>query len=105
MPGDVPGRAAVADDTTHMPKADMVFIATPTGAWRRRRFKPAAGLKMGNFYCLLGQGFEMGSLKLMSEVIEEEHPGVPVVALSAFTPRRFRGQITAIVAACAQPDG
>jgi glycerol-3-phosphate dehydrogenase (NAD(P)+) len=107
LPGVMfPDGLRVVDDTTHMPKADMVFIATPTVGVRSAAAQTRSRLKDGAFIVCSAKGFEMGSLKLMSEVIEEEHPGVPVVALSgpSHAEEVSRGQITAIVAACAQPE-
>lgn len=96
----------VVDATTHMPQADIVLIATPTVGVRSAAAKTRGRLKPGAFIACSAKGFELETYKLMTEIIGEENPGVPVVALSgpSHAEEVSRGKVTAIVAACEHPE-
>ena len=106
MPGTTfPESLTVVDDVAHMPEADLVLIATPTVGVRGAAALARGNIKPGAFIVCSAKGFELGTLKMMTEVISEENPGVPVVAFSgpSHAEEVSKGQVTAIVAASKDP--
>jgi glycerol-3-phosphate dehydrogenase (NAD(P)+) len=81
--------------------ASLVCLATPSHLLRSIVRRGASHLARGAIVCVASKGIETGSLELMSDVVAEEAPGHPVVALSgpSFAAEVVAQQPTAIVAA------
>jgi glycerol-3-phosphate dehydrogenase (NAD(P)+) len=81
--------------------ATLVCLATPSHVLRHIVRAGAAHLAPGATVCVASKGIEADSLELMSEVVVEEAPGHPVVALSgpSFAAEVVARQPTAVVAA------
>ena len=91
---------------TALTGADVIIYAAPSHVLRP---VVAAGRGMVGAGAVLGvatKGIERDTLMLMTEVVENETPGFPVVALSgpSFAAEVAAGQPTAIVSACANPE-
>lgn len=82
---------------TEIPDAELTVLAIPS------KYMRSVCKKTGGAKCLLSvsKGIETGSLKRMSEVIQEEIPGVPVSVLSgpSHAEEVSRGFPTAVVTA------
>jgi glycerol-3-phosphate dehydrogenase (NAD(P)+) len=83
--------------------ASLICLAPPSHVLRSIVRAGAAHLARGVPICVASKGIEAGSLELMSDVVAEEAPGHPVVALSgpSFAAEVVAQQPTAIVAASA----
>lgn len=97
---------ATADMREAITGADVVIYAAPSHVLRQ---VVAAGRGMLSANAVLSvatKGIEHDTLMLMTEVVESEVPGFPVVALSgpSFAAEVAAGQPTAVVAACANLD-
>ena len=81
--------------------ARLICLATPSHVLRSIVRAGAAHLTRGVTLCVASKGIEADSLALMSDVVGEEAPGHPVVALSgpSFAAEVIAQQPTAIVAA------
>ena len=81
--------------------ASLVYLVTPSHVLRSIVRNGAAHLARGATICVASKGIEAGSLELMSEVVAEEAPGHPIVALSgpSFAAEVVAKQPTAVVAA------
>jgi len=81
--------------------ARLICLATPSHVLRSIVRAGAPHLSRGVTLCVASKGIEADSLELMSEVVTEEAPGHPVVALSgpSFAAEVIAQQPTAIVAA------
>jgi glycerol-3-phosphate dehydrogenase (NAD(P)+) len=81
--------------------ADLVCVATPSHLLRGILRAGVAHLAPTATICVASKGIETGTLALMSDVVMEEAPGRPVVALSgpSFAVEVVAQQPTAIVAA------
>ncbi|MFL5617849.1 MAG: NAD(P)H-dependent glycerol-3-phosphate dehydrogenase [Gemmatimonadaceae bacterium] len=81
--------------------ASLVYLVTPSHVLRSIVRAGAAHLARGVTLCVASKGIESDSLELMSDVVVEEAPGHPVVALSgpSFAAEVVAQQPTAVVAA------
>lgn len=81
--------------------ARLVILATPSQHLRGMARAGAASLLREAIVAVASKGIERGTLALMSDVVECEMPGRPVVALSgpSFATEVARRQPTAVVAA------
>lgn len=107
LPGaKFPESLFVVEDTEKIQDADIVLIATPTIGVRDAAAKTSGKMKQGSFIICSAKGFELNTLKMMTEVISEENPSVPVVAFSgpSHAEEVSKGQVTAIVAASDTPQ-
>ncbi len=91
--------------TTSLPEAvggaAMVCVATPSQHLRRVLASAAPMLSQRAIICVASKGIEQESLALMSDVVADEAPGSPIVAISgpSFAAEVVARQPTAIVAA------
>lgn len=97
---------ATDDMRSALTGADVVIYAAPSHVLRP---VVAAGRGMVSANAVIAvatKGIERETLMLMTEVVESEAPGFPVVALSgpSFAAEVAAGQPTAIVSACANLD-
>jgi glycerol-3-phosphate dehydrogenase (NAD(P)+) len=92
---------ATTDLAEALDGASLICLATPSHVLRSIVRAGAAHLARGVPICVASKGIEAGSLELMSDVVAEEAPGHPVVALSgpSFAAEVIAQQPTAIVAA------
>lgn len=99
----IPDEVGIVDDIDGIEEAEVVFFATPTVGIRTTAKMCAGRLKEGAVLCCVAKGLEPGSLLRLDEVIGEELPGHPVVALSgpSHAEELTRGVPTAVVAASA----
>ncbi len=99
-----PGLRATSDAVAAAAGADVVLAVAPSHVFRRviRQARPGIGPEA--LVVTATKGIEPDSLKLMSQVLDEELPSHPVVALSgpSFALEVFQGQPTAVVAAARQ---
>jgi glycerol-3-phosphate dehydrogenase (NAD(P)+) len=81
--------------------ASLVILATPSHLLRSIVRAGASHVVRGATICVASKGIEADSLELMSDVVAEEVPGRPVVALSgpSFAAEVVAQQPTAVVAA------
>jgi glycerol-3-phosphate dehydrogenase (NAD(P)+) len=96
-----PNLRATGDAVGAARGADVVLVVAPSHVFRGvvRQARPGVGAEA--LVVSATKGIEPDSLKLMSEVLEEELPAHPVTALSgpSFALEVFQGQPTAVVAA------
>lgn len=108
LPGFTLARSLMAttDHRTALEGAELVLYATPSQHLREIARAGAAHVSKGATLAVASKGIEQGSLALMSDVIEEEVPDCPVVAISgpSFAAEVAARQPTAIVAASASAD-
>jgi len=99
LPGGIKATSDIADACD----VDAVLIVTPAQFVRRTAEDMAAHLGANVPVAICAKGIEQGSLKLMSEVVEEALPGRPVAALSGPTfAKEVAGNLpTAVTLACA----
>jgi len=96
-----PTLAATTDQGDALDDADLVVYATPSQHLRRVARNGVAHVRRGSVLAVASKGIEQSTLALMSDVIAEEAPGRPVVAISgpSFAAEVAARQPTAIVAA------
>lgn len=96
-----PALRATFDRETAVTAAEFVIYATPSHVLRDVASSSRAWLAPGATLVVATKGIERGRLALMTDVIREEFPGHPVVALSgpSFAAEVAARQPTAIVAA------
>ncbi|HEU4720610.1 MAG TPA: NAD(P)H-dependent glycerol-3-phosphate dehydrogenase [Gemmatimonadaceae bacterium] len=96
-----PAVRATTDLADALDGASLVCLATPSHVLRSIVRRGVAHLARGATICVASKGIEVGSLELMSDVVAEEAPGHPIVALSgpSFAAEVVAQQPTAIVAA------
>ncbi|MCM1022525.1 MAG: NAD(P)H-dependent glycerol-3-phosphate dehydrogenase [Prevotella sp.] len=84
LPGvKVSSEIVLTDDISSAGDAEIVIFGIPTRKLREVAKKAAPCLKSGTVVVNTGKGLEDGTLKRMSEVLEEELPsGQPIVVLS-----------------------
>jgi glycerol-3-phosphate dehydrogenase (NAD(P)+) len=84
--------------------AALVVYAVPSAHLRTIARSAAAHVKGNAIVAVATKGIEEGSLVLMTDVVSEEHPRLPVVAVSgpSFAAEVVAGQPTAVVAASEQ---
>ena len=94
---------ATDDAVAAVRDADLVILAAPSAFLRRVTQQLPSALRAGVPVGVATKGIEEGSLALMGDVVEQELPGHPVVALSgpSFALEVARRQPTAIVSASA----
>ena len=92
---------ATTDIDEALDDASLVFLVTPSHVLRSIVRAGAPHLARRATICVASKGIEADSLELMSDVVIEEAPGHPVVALSgpSFAAEVVARQPTAIVAA------
>jgi glycerol-3-phosphate dehydrogenase (NAD(P)+) len=92
---------ATTDLSAALAGADLVCVATPSHLVRTILRRGIAKLDPSATVCVASKGIEADTLALMSDVVAEEAPGRPVVALSgpSFAAEVAAQQPTAIVAA------
>ncbi len=78
----IPSDIEIVDDTQLIGDCDVVLIATPTFGVRGVAASCKGKLRPDAVLACVSKGMELSSLKRMSEIISEELPGFPVVALS-----------------------
>ena len=85
--------------------ADLVAYVTPSHVLRTVLRQQPAAVPAGATLVVATKGIERGSLALMTDVVADELPGRPVVALSgpSFATEVIAGQPTAVVAASSDP--
>jgi glycerol-3-phosphate dehydrogenase (NAD(P)+) len=96
-----PGVSATTDLGEAMDGASLVCLATPSHLLRSILRAGLPHLARSATVCVASKGIETDTLALMSDVIVEEAPGRPVVALSgpSFAAEVVAQQPTAVVAA------
>jgi glycerol-3-phosphate dehydrogenase (NAD(P)+) len=96
-----PAVRATTDLAEALEGAGLVCLATPSHVLRSIVRRGVAHFARGAIVCVASKGIETGSLELMGDVVAEEAPGHPVVALSgpSFAAEVVAQQPTAIVAA------
>ena len=92
---------ATADAAEAVVGADLVVLAPPSHAFRPVFATVAPALRSGSVVVSATKGFEPGSLKLLSDVVEELAPAASIVILSgpSFADEVYARQPTAVVAA------
>ncbi|MEO6526031.1 MAG: NAD(P)H-dependent glycerol-3-phosphate dehydrogenase [Gemmatimonadaceae bacterium] len=92
---------ATTDLAEALEGASLVCVATPSHLLRGILRQGVESLEASATVCVASKGIETGTLVLMSDVVEQEAPGRPVVALSgpSFAAEVVARQPTAIVAA------
>jgi glycerol-3-phosphate dehydrogenase (NAD(P)+) len=100
-----PEIAATSDLAAALHGADVVLLAVPAQHLRAVSAQMRAHLAKGMPLVICAKGVELGSGKLMSEVIAETCPGAPIAVLSGPT---FAGEVasglpTAVTLAAADP--
>lgn len=92
---------ATSDFADALDGSTLVCVATPSQHLRAILRRGAAALLPDAIVCVASKGIERDTLALMSDVVAEEAPGRPVVALSgpSFAAEVVARQPTAIVAA------
>jgi len=100
-----PGIVAHAGLGTACARADMVLFATPSHVLRGIAGSALPAIERDATIVVATKGIERESLAVMSDVLAEQLPGHPVVALSgpSFAAEVVARQPTAVVAACATP--
>jgi glycerol-3-phosphate dehydrogenase (NAD(P)+) len=95
---------ATSDMAAALRGADVVVYAAPSQVLRPVVVSGSGLLKAGAVVGVATKGIERDTLMLMTELVESEAPGYPVVALSgpSFAMEVATGQPTAIVSACAE---
>lgn len=98
-----PGLAATADMSAALHGARLVVYAAPSHVLRGVVASGAAALPPDAVLSVATKGIERETLALMTEVVQQEAPTHPVVAISgpSFAAEVAQGQPTAVVAACA----
>jgi glycerol-3-phosphate dehydrogenase (NAD(P)+) len=98
-----PSLLATDDLATATAGAELVLFASPSHALRRVARDAAAGITAGTPLVVATKGIEADRLALMTDVVAEEIPAHPVVALSgpSFALEVAQHLPTALVAACA----
>ena len=93
---------ATTDMTTALSGADVVVYAAPSQVLRPVVASGKQLLREHAVVAVATKGIERDTLMLMTELVESEAPGFPVVALSgpSFAMEVATGQPTAIVSAC-----
>ena len=96
-----PTLEAFTDERTALEGAELVVYATPSQHLRRIAREGVPSLPQDAVLAVASKGIEQSTLALMSDVIAEEAPGRPVVAISgpSFAAEVAARQPTAIVAA------
>jgi glycerol-3-phosphate dehydrogenase (NAD(P)+) len=96
-----PALRATGDFADALDGATLVCVATPSQHLRAILSRGAPSLPRRATVCVASKGIERDTLALMSDVVAEEVPGRPVVALSgpSFAAEVMARQPTAIVAA------
>ena len=92
-------------DPSEAADADLVLFAVPAQFLRRAARNTASAWRPGTAAVICSKGIEHETCALMSEVIAECLPGVPVAVLSgpSFAAEVAREQPTAVTLACADP--
>ena len=98
-----PSLSATDDLAAATAGAELVLFASPSHALRRVARDAAAGITTGTPLVVATKGIEADRLALMTDVVAEEIPAHPVVALSgpSFALEVAQHLPTALVAACA----
>lgn len=98
-----PALSATDDLAAATAGAELVLFASPSHALRRVARDAAAGITTGTPLVVATKGIEADRLALMTDVVAEEIPAHPVVALSgpSFALEVAQHLPTALVAACA----
>ena len=96
-----PSVHATTDLAEALDGVSLIILATPSHVLRSIVRAGVAHISRGATICVASKGIEAQSLELMSEVVAEEAPGRPVVALSgpSFAAEVVAQQPTAVVAA------
>ncbi len=99
----IPDSVEIVDDLSAIGSAELVIIATSSVGVRQTAASLRGLIGEDVVIACVAKGFEEGSLKRLSEVIAEENPGNPVLALSgpSHAEEVARGVPTALVAASA----
>lgn len=98
----LPGGIKATSDIAEACDVDAVLIVTPAQFVRATAESMAAHLGDHVPVAICAKGIEQGSLKLMSEIIEDALPGRPIAALSGptFAKEVASGLPTAVTLAC-----
>lgn len=97
-----PSLVATDDAAEALADAALVVYAAPSHVLRRVVADGAKSVPMTAVLAVATKGIERDTLALMTDVVEAEAPGRPVVAVSgpSFAAEVAAGQPTAVVAAC-----
>jgi glycerol-3-phosphate dehydrogenase (NAD(P)+) len=97
----IPESVDIVDDMARISDAELVLVATPSVGVRQTVSAVRGLVRPGVPIASVSKGFEPGSLKRLSQVIAEENPVSPVLALSgpSHAEEVARGVPTALVAA------
>lgn len=97
-----PSLVATDDAADALADAALVVYAAPSHVLRRVVADGAKSVPMTAVLAVATKGIERDTLALMTDVVEAEAPGRPVVAVSgpSFAAEVAAGQPTAVVAAC-----
>lgn len=97
---------ATSDMRVALNGASIVIYAAPSHVLRGVVASGREMIQKGAVLAVATKGIERESLALMTEVVEREAPGHPVVALSgpSFAAEVAAGQPTAVVSACTDAD-
>lgn len=101
-----PSVAATADQAEALAGAELILYVTPSHHLRRIARGGAGAVRRDAILAVASKGIERDTLALMSDVVECEVPGRPVVAVSgpSFAMEVAARQPTAVVAASASSD-
>lgn len=101
-----PSVAATADQAEALAGAELILYVTPSHHLRRIARGGAGAVRRDAILAVASKGIERDTLALMSDVVECEVPGRPVVAVSgpSFAMEVAAHQPTAVVAASASSD-
>ncbi|MBQ9414585.1 MAG: NAD(P)-dependent glycerol-3-phosphate dehydrogenase [Clostridia bacterium] len=102
LPGvPVPPTIAITTDLTAASDAELVILATPSFAVAETAQKLAGVIRRGTPIADVSKGFEAGTYRRLSEIVEEAVPGSPVVALTgpSHAEEVARGVPTSVVSA------
>ena len=101
-----PSVAATADQAEALAGAELILYVTPSHHRRRIARGGAGAVRRDAILAVASKGIERDTLALMSDVVECEVPGRPVVAVSgpSFAMEVAAHQPTAVVAASASSD-
>lgn len=98
----------VFDIGPYLPNADIVIIGTPAPYFRESSRGIMGGISDKTRLLIVTKGIEVGTNLLMSEIIEQEHPGIhsQVVVLSGpnFASEIIEGKYAASVVASSNPN-
>ena len=96
------GVRATGDVADAVKGADLIFLVAPSHVLRAVVRQASASVEAGAAIVVATKGIERETLALMTEVVEQEVRGRPVVALSgpSFAAEVAARQPTAVVAAC-----